>query len=308
MRRTRTAVFSSFVFAASCTLLAQTYSPKTIRIDAPPGTDTAEPLRIAALPANSPLTKQQIEEALGRLADTGLFSDINYTVNDTALVIKLTPAASSQSLPVHYGNFVWWQPGELEPLVEARLPIFKGRLPAAGTLTDQVEAVLVDLLHQKSIDAKVTATLLQGGPSGIAATGLTLSRPQVVIGEIHLQNGISALDAQTSKFADGLRGEDFDTGETYSSIHLSVTDIYQNGGYLDTLAAAFAEKGQFVDKAIAEEKCIISTAKSIAIYIKEILVCPRILLIHWFGDFKKFLLLVAVIRIALANEGEFDVK
>jgi outer membrane protein assembly factor BamA len=234
MRRTHIAVFSSVIFAVSCTLLAQTYTPKTIRIDAPPGTDTAEPLRIAALPANAPLTKEQIETALGRLADTGLFSDISYTVNAAALVIKLTPAASSQSLPVRYGNLVWWQPGELEPLVEARVPIFKGKLPASGTLTEQVEAILVDLLHQKGIDAKVTANLVQDVPGGpLAATDLTLSHPQVVVGDIHLQNGIHVLDAQTSKFDETLHNEDFDTGETYSSIHLSVADIYQNGGYLD---------------------------------------------------------------------------
>ena len=101
------------------TTLAQTYNPKTIRIDAPPAVDAAEALHIAALPANVPLTKQQIEASLQRLADTGLFADVAYTVNSAALVIKLTPSAGGQLQPVHFSNFVWWQPAELEKLLDA---------------------------------------------------------------------------------------------------------------------------------------------------------------------------------------------
>jgi outer membrane protein assembly factor BamA len=226
---------SSVLLIASTSALAlhaQTYTPATIRIDAPAGTDTAEPLRIAALPANAPLTKEQIETALGRLADTGLFSDISYTVNAKELVIKLTPSAASQALPVRYGNLVWWKPGELEPLLEARVPLYKGQLPSAGTLTEQVEAALVDLLQQKGIHAKLTVRLVNGG-GGVAATDIAVEDPRVVIGELHIQNVLPALKTPLANFANSLQGEDFDIAETYDSIHLTVADIYQNSGYLD---------------------------------------------------------------------------
>lgn len=213
---------------------AQTYTPKEIRIDAPPGTDTAEPLRIAALPQHAPLTKQQIEEALGRLADTGLFSEISYTVGPEALIIKLTPVAGSQSLPALYGNFVWWQPGELEPLVEARLPIYKGKLPSAGTLTTQVEAALKDLLRQKGINgATIDANLVQSGNGKLGFVDLTVTHPEILVDNLHVLNGLPALKDATAKFAESQRSQDFDIGETYQSIRLSLADMYQNAGYLD---------------------------------------------------------------------------
>jgi outer membrane protein assembly factor BamA len=209
--------------------LAQTYTPQAIRIDAPPAVDTAEALRIAALPTNTALTKQQIETALQRLADTGLFADVAYTVNSTALVIKLTPSASNQLQPARFSNFVWWQPAELETLLEAKIPAFHGQLPVAGTLTDQVKAALVSLLHAKGVDADVEAH-----QTGAAANIVTLSimNPSILIGDIHFQNALPALQPQLTNLQHRLHDQDFDAASTTKSIQDSVNDIYENAGYL----------------------------------------------------------------------------
>jgi outer membrane protein assembly factor BamA len=208
---------------------AQTYTPKAIRIDAPATVDTAEALRIAALPTNSPLTKQQIETALQRLADTGLFSDVGYTVNSVALVIKLTPSASNQLQPVHFSNFVWWQPAELETLLEAKVPAYHGKLPLAGTLTDQVKAALVTLLQTKGVDATVDAH-----QTGFAADSVTLSitSPAIVVGDLHLENALPALQPQLTRVQHRLQGQDFDIAETSRAVQDSVNDVYMDAGYL----------------------------------------------------------------------------
>jgi outer membrane protein assembly factor BamA len=209
--------------------LAQTYTPKTIRVDAPPTVDTAEALRIAALPTNVPLTKQQIEAALQRLGDTGLFSDVGYTVNSTALIIKLAPSASSQLQPVHFANFVWWQPAELETLLEAKVPAYHGKLPLAGTLTDQVRLALISLLQAKGVDATVDAH--QNGLSGDSVT-LSITSPAIVIGDVHLQNALPALQPELTKVQHRLHGQDFDIAETTKAVQDSVNDVYRNAGYL----------------------------------------------------------------------------
>ena len=234
---------SALLLLAPLATLAQTYTPKSIRIDAPPAVDTAEALRIAALPTNAPLTKQQIETALQRLADTGLFADVAYTVNAAALVIKLTPSASSQLLPARFGNLVWWQPAELESLLEARVPAFHGQLPLAGTLTDQVKAALVSLLHEKGVDATVNAIEAASSPGGpITATTLAIGSPSILVGDLQLHNALPALQTQLKKFQDRLHGEDFDLAETTRSVQASVNDIYRNAGYLavDTSAPTYS--------------------------------------------------------------------
>jgi outer membrane protein assembly factor BamA len=219
--------------------LAQTYTPKTIRVDAPSTVDTAEALRIAALPTSAPLTKQQIEAALQRLADTGLFSDVAYTVNADALVIKLTPSASSQLQPVHFGNLVWWRPAELESLLEASVPAYHGQLPLAGTLTDQVRAALVSLLHTKGVDATVDAH-----QNGLAADSVSLSivSPSILIDNAQFQSSVPALLPQLKTLQHRLHGEDFDIAETTRTVQESVNDIYENAGYLavDTSAPTYS--------------------------------------------------------------------
>jgi outer membrane protein assembly factor BamA len=215
-------------------LAAQTYSPGSIVIDAPSGVDKSEVLHIANLSPGS-LTKDQIEAALGRLADTGMYSDLSYTVNAAALTIKLTPSAAAQLQPVDFANFVWWQPGELEPLVEARVPAYHGKLASAGTLTQQVEDALVALMHDKGIDAKVEAR-----ETGMNAGAIIVSlvSPSVVIGKIDLQNGLPALAKKTDGLFATLQGEDFESGVTTKTIRDSVNDLYQNAGYLDVVTSA----------------------------------------------------------------------
>ena len=208
---------------------AQTYTPKTIRFDAPPTVDTAEALRIAALPTNVPLTKQQIEAALQRLGDTGLFSDVGYTVNSAALVIKLVPSAGNQLQPVHFANFVWWQPAELESILEAKVPAYHGKLPLTGTLTDQVRLALISLLQTKGVDATVDAH--QNGLSGDSVT-LSITSPAIVIGEVHLQNALPALQPELTKVEHRLHDQDFDIAETTKAVQDSVNDVYRNAGYL----------------------------------------------------------------------------
>ncbi len=222
-------VLLALILLYPLTALAQTYTPKAIRVDAPPSVDTAEALRIAALPSGVPLTKQQIEAALQRVIDTGHFSDVGYTVDSAALIIKLTPSASSQLQPVHFSNFIWWKPAELEALLETSVPAYHGKLPLAGTLTHQVIAALVSLLHAKGIDATVDAR-----QSGAAADSITLSitSPAIVIGDLHLQNVLPSLQPKLTALQHRLHGEDFDIAETTKSLQDSVNDVYRNAGYL----------------------------------------------------------------------------
>jgi outer membrane protein assembly factor BamA len=196
-------------------------------------------LRIAALPSGVPLTKQQIEAALQRIVDTGLFSDVGYTVNADALTIKLTPSASSQLQPVHFANFVWWQPSDLETLLESAVPAYHGKLPLAGTLTEQVKAALVALLHTKGLDATVEA--MQSGAAADAVT-LTITHPSIVIGSVQLQPTLPALLPQLKALEQRIHGQDFDIVETTKTVQDSVNDIYQNAGYLtvDTSAPTYS--------------------------------------------------------------------
>jgi outer membrane protein assembly factor BamA len=225
MRRRR--VLALLLLFAPLTVLAQTYTPREIRFEGAEGTDSIELLSVANLKPGAPVTVAEIEAAMQRLGDTGRFSDIRYSVDAKALVFKLTLVAAAASLPIRYANFVWWQPSELEHLVETKVPLFHGSLPIRGSLTDQVEAALVDLLREKGIDATVTTMESRG------STAMLITRPQISLGEIHLQGAIPAVQLKFEEREQTMSDEDFDLVASSEAIRQNAADVYQNAGYLD---------------------------------------------------------------------------
>jgi len=244
----------AFLAALFCALpvFGQTYTPKSIRIEGATGMDTAQLLGIANLKPGT-LTKEQIEGALQRLGDTGMFTDLSYTVNGEGLVFKLTAAVTSKTRPVRYANFVWWQPDELEKLVEARVPLFQGKLAFNGTLTDQVEAALTTLLHEKGIDAKVEA--MQGGTGTI----LTITRPEILVGQTHVEGASPAFAAKLDGMGQSIAGQDFGIDETSRTIRQRLSDIYQDAGYLDVLndAPTFAPPRKDMDRFLIDATVVV---------------------------------------------------
>ena len=79
------------------TSAAQTYTTKKIRIEGATATDTTELMRVVNLQPGA-ITKEQIEAALQRLGDTGLFTDLRYKIGADELVIIVTEAKTTQEL------------------------------------------------------------------------------------------------------------------------------------------------------------------------------------------------------------------
>jgi outer membrane protein assembly factor BamA len=215
--------------------VAQTYTPKAIHFEGSPGLDSAELLRLSGWREGVPITKAEIEAGLQKLADTGAFTGLNYVVNGAVLTVKLTSAAGSQAIPVRFANFVWWQPDELLRLLEARVPLFHGDLPLSGNLTDQVQAALVDLLRDKGIPgASVTSALATsrvGGP--IDAVALSITSPQVLVGETRFNGVISSLQPKLTSLSRKLGGQDFDRLIAAETVRQTSAEIFEDAGYLD---------------------------------------------------------------------------
>jgi outer membrane protein assembly factor BamA len=223
----------------TATLRAQTYTPAKIMILAGPGADTAQILGITGLKQGVPLTKQEIEAAMQRLADSGAFSDLSYVVNSTALTVTLKPVASSQSLPVRYGNFPWWSQAQLESLVEARVPLFHGQVPDHGTLTDQVSAALAALVEEQhglsvTVDASAEAAGM-GGP--LTTIVFRIEQPPVLLHEVQLTGVPAGLSSLTAEVQHAVNDSDFDTTQTPIELRQTAQQQFQRAGYLDAEAA-----------------------------------------------------------------------
>jgi len=99
------------------------------------------------------------KEAVQRLGDTGLFTDVAYSYSyspaGTKLELQLVDTDKSKLVPAHYENFVWFTDAELTSEIQRRVPLFKLLLPLSGSLPDQVSEALQAILGARHLPGRV---------------------------------------------------------------------------------------------------------------------------------------------------------
>jgi outer membrane protein assembly factor BamA len=224
----------ALAFAFALSAAAQTYTPRTIRFTGAPGQDSAQLLALTGWKTGAPITQQEILAGLQKLADTGSFTDINWHVDNAALVITLTASPESSGLPVRLTNFAWWTSTGLEQNLEAAVPGYRGTLPQAGTLLTQVEAALTSMLQQKGVTATISSIAGRDPrPHGAKVLALSIDHPSILVGNVALPDAKPAFGPSIADFQRGLLLQDFDVDMTSSTIQQDAAAIYANAGYLD---------------------------------------------------------------------------
>ena len=99
------------------------------------------------------------KEAVQRLGDSGLFSNVVYSYSSSGagvrLELQLADADKSKLVPAHFENFVWFTDDELRTALQSRVPLFKQVLPVAGNLSDRVSEALQAILTEKQFLGRV---------------------------------------------------------------------------------------------------------------------------------------------------------
>ena len=99
------------------------------------------------------------KEAVQRLGDSGLFSDVVYSYSSsdagTKLELQLADTDKSKLVPAHFENFVWFTDDELQAALQRSVPLFKQLLPTAGNLPDRVSEALQAILTEKHFPGRV---------------------------------------------------------------------------------------------------------------------------------------------------------
>src|SRR5208283_4124153 len=99
------------------------------------------------------------KEAVQRLGESGLFSNVVYSFSSssagTKLELQLTDIDKSKLVPAHFENFVWFTDDELRASLQTRVPLFKQLLPIAGNLPDRVSEALQALLAENHYPGRV---------------------------------------------------------------------------------------------------------------------------------------------------------
>ena len=130
------------------------------------------------------VTDEDFKRASERLGETGMFSEVGYAFSYSAVGTKLELQVtdSTKFVPVRFENFVWFTDEELSRELKSRVPLFRGEVPVAGSLLEQLNDALQALLLEKQLPGRVD--YLRTGPEDggdIVAINFTLNDVKITI-------------------------------------------------------------------------------------------------------------------------------
>ena len=226
--RTLSFLVPLIAFTASLSAQTQVWTPQQIVYKGAPEYKPADLNAVAALKLGGQLGTANIDPALQRLSDTGLFADIRYTIDDRAIIFTLTPQPDSAMLPAVYSNFVIFQPGELTPLIHARVPLFNGKIPAAGNLQQSVQDALVGILKEKGLGSATVDSIA----TNKGAVSFSISNPPVQVQSLHVEDVSPLAAPKVAEVQKAISMSDFEVGSE-DAARKRLEDAYKDLAFLD---------------------------------------------------------------------------
>lgn len=119
---------------------------------------TSEQISTAiGLRAGEVINRDTLQGAADKLAELGLFSNIQYRFSSVATGVKVTyQVADAPLLPVTFDNFPWVTDEDLSAGLKTSGILFNGSAPAKGTILDAMSEALAHVLDQRGVHARVT--------------------------------------------------------------------------------------------------------------------------------------------------------
>lgn len=182
-------------------------------------------------PVPARLSPTELKARAKQLNDTGMFAAVKLNADSRGIVFTLTPA--SQLYPIHLDNLPLLPGQAIEEQLHQRVPLYRGQLPAAGSVVDSACAALEELLTARGIHATVKAALTSGlGPKKMTALNFSITAPAVRIGALQLSGVSAAMQAKAATLVNAQSGSPFDTENTAAGLEHAFLDLYQDQGYL----------------------------------------------------------------------------
>jgi outer membrane protein insertion porin family len=208
------------------------FTPKSIQFKGAPEYSNLELLEAMDLKPGAPIVYSSLKAHSQKLLDTGLFSSASFTYSGATLVFNLVP--SSALYPLRLENLPLIIGPELDASLHLRLPLYHGKVPFDGGLTEDVGKVLTEMLAAKGIQATVAASpytdqkLFQ-----VIAMSYAITTPRVVVGEIRLEVTPPPSDPKAVPSLAALTGSAYNVEGSPSQIESLLGDYYRDNGNLE---------------------------------------------------------------------------
>jgi outer membrane protein assembly factor BamA len=216
---------------------AQKFQPRNIEFKGDPDFSSEELMAAAGLKKGIALDYAEMKDHSQKLMDTGVFESLSFKFDGVDLTYTLVP--SPALYPLRLENLPLTPGKELEAALHDRIPLYHGKVPGEGGLTDQVRGALEEMLAATGIKATVTgATFADMKLRKITAVTFSIAAPPVQVGAIHLTGVSPALLARVQHAADHESGAAFGTEDSERNLEHAIELFYTEEGYAAARAHA----------------------------------------------------------------------
>jgi outer membrane protein assembly factor BamA len=189
----------------------------------------------AGLKIGDPVTDEDFKRASERLGKTGMFSDVGYAFSYSALGTKLELQVtdSTKFVPVRFENFVWFTDEDLGTELKSRVPLFRGEVPVAGSLLEQLNDALQALLLEKKLPGRVD--YLRTGPQDggeIIAINFTVNDVKITIQDVKFPGAGPGEETALIDASKKLLGDEYSRDHVLMYGQHEWLPIYLQRGYL----------------------------------------------------------------------------
>lgn len=228
---------SPCVVAAALVLFAlhavgQQFQPKTIQFKGDPEYTDQELMDAAGLKSGATLTSAEMSDHSKRLMDSGAFDNLTYKFDGKDLVYLLKPSA--QLYPIRLENLPLLPGADLDARLHNSVPLYHGKVPAEGTLLDEIRQQLEGMLAAEGIKTTLTAVPYSDRKTSRkepTAISFSIQQPPVKIGPVHL-GGVSAnFESKLQPLVKEVSEQTFDSANSTANLENAFRSYYEDQGY-----------------------------------------------------------------------------
>lgn len=116
---------------------------------------------LTGLQTGAQVSREDLQSAADKLMHSGLFSHVKYSFQTRPEGLFLTfRVEEAPRIPAYFDNFPWFADSELKNAIRDKLPLFDGTLPGDGTVVDQANDAVSQLVAAHDIHVTVTHQII----------------------------------------------------------------------------------------------------------------------------------------------------
>jgi outer membrane protein assembly factor BamA len=228
--------YSCLILAAAvvcsfpCSAPAQKFLPKNIRFEGDPEYNTQELLAAVGIKKGEILGYSEMNGYSQKLLSSGAFATVAFKFDGVDLTFSLAP--SPDLYPVRLDNLPLAPGPDLDAKLHALIPLYHGKVPSDGGLSDDVRDALVKLLAEQGITASIMATpaidLATHKQNGVI---YSIASPPVSVGPVKTTGVSPEFESVVDKAVNEIATQPFDTSNSADNLRRAVEQVYQDYGY-----------------------------------------------------------------------------